>query len=1064
MRKIYSFMLALLGAFSIGLSASGQVVISQVYGGGGNAGATYKNDFVELFNPTKNPVSLVGWSLQYASSTGSSWTNRTNLSGTIAPGGFFLVQLAAGAGGTQALPTPDLTGTINMAGASGKIALLNTQTVLVTGTVCPIGNPNLVDFVGFGAANCFEGAGAVATLSNATAAVRTNLCSDINDNGAEFTVGAPAPRNSASLPNPCTPIEADTEKPFITSRNTDGVALVPVATRPTLSFNESIESNAGSITVQTDRGETSQLSVSGTGVTISGNTLALNITLKPSRTYTITLPAGLVKDAAGNLSAEVSGWTFTTGEQQLFFDFNTCSSTSLGGFTQYSVTGAQTWSCGATFGVDRTGSIQINGFVSGSGAQENEDWLISPSFDLSGMPYPVLSFATISSFEGPGLKLMVSTDYNGTGNPNDFTWTEIRGHFPAANSAQWTTSAQIDLGAFKRENVYIALVYTSSPERNASRWTLDNFRITGDVAPQPVLLTTPALMDFDYVKAGTQSAASIITVDAYNLQDAITFSAPDGFELSLDNSTFASSVVLTKEAAEVGLQNLYVRFVPTTPYVDYSSKITATSGGITKDITALSGSSLRALKVVNWNVEWFGGPNGPSNDAQQVANVKTILQKLNADVYALSEVVNVERLQQLVSQMPGYAYTVNDYGSYADDPTDPDYTNAQKLAFIYKTDVVKEISSYGVLRHGGSPAAYNNWASGRFPYAMKAEVNLEGVTTTIDFILVHGKANTGGPDEQQESWQRRKGAADELYDSLRVQYPFANIVMLGDFNDDLDGTIATGIPGNVTSYVTFVEDEKAYDPITLPLSLAGAASTTGYSDMIDHQLASNEMGVAYVPGSSHVAQYVSTWVSSYDASTSDHYPVVARYDLRYFARPIDFKGFAGTVNGSQVAFNWYTSHEINSHYFVVERSRNGKDFEPVDSVQGLGDSRIGTSYSLGIKPWPGQSHYRLRVTSLDGTISYSEVQILNMKSNSSLLQVSAANPSLVQVAYTADGIKQGVLQLVDLNGRVHFSKQSTFTRGQNVRSIDVNWLPTGVYIVRIVYADSVESEKVYLNK
>src|SRR5690349_2178200 len=92
------------------LAMIGQNVrISQVYGGGGNSGATYNNDFIELFNPGAAPVSVAGWSVQYASSTGTSW-QRTDLTGTIAAHGYYLIQESAGAGGTVSLPTPDATG------------------------------------------------------------------------------------------------------------------------------------------------------------------------------------------------------------------------------------------------------------------------------------------------------------------------------------------------------------------------------------------------------------------------------------------------------------------------------------------------------------------------------------------------------------------------------------------------------------------------------------------------------------------------------------------------------------------------------------------------------------------------------------------------------------------------------------------------------------------------------------------------------------------------------------------------------------------------------------------
>ncbi len=111
-------------------AASPNVVISQVYGGGGNSGATLKNDFVELYNRGAAAVDLAGWSVQYASSTGTSWMNKTTLSGMIAPGGYYLIQEVAGSGGTQDLPTPDATGMINLSATSGKIALVNNTTEL----------------------------------------------------------------------------------------------------------------------------------------------------------------------------------------------------------------------------------------------------------------------------------------------------------------------------------------------------------------------------------------------------------------------------------------------------------------------------------------------------------------------------------------------------------------------------------------------------------------------------------------------------------------------------------------------------------------------------------------------------------------------------------------------------------------------------------------------------------------------------------------------------------------------------------------------------------------------
>ena len=209
-RKLTSILIVLImmvglvpGGTQNAQAVSPDIVISQVYGGGGNTGAYYKNDYIELFNRGTTAISIDGWSVQYGSSGGTTWGNRTNLSGTIQPGQYFLIQEAAGASTTAVpLPTPDLTGTIAMSGTAGKIALVNNTTAL--SGACPGG---WVDFVGYGAANCSETA-PTAVLSNTTAAKRnTNGCTDTDNNSSDFTIAdptaVPTPRNTASPLNLC---------------------------------------------------------------------------------------------------------------------------------------------------------------------------------------------------------------------------------------------------------------------------------------------------------------------------------------------------------------------------------------------------------------------------------------------------------------------------------------------------------------------------------------------------------------------------------------------------------------------------------------------------------------------------------------------------------------------------------------------------------------------------------------------------------------------------------------------------------------------------------------------
>ncbi|HEU0152443.1 MAG TPA: lamin tail domain-containing protein [Arenimonas sp.] len=189
--------------------AASDLAISQVYGGGGNSGAPYTHDFVELFNRGPVPVSLDGKSVQYGSSTGSFTQSVALPATTLQPGQYFLLQLASGANGVALPVSPDATSTNpNLSGTNGKVALVEGAATLNCGTsAAPCGEAQLalvIDLVGFGSANLFEGTSATPTLSNTTAAFRADGgCTDSDDNGADFSTAAPLPRNTGSPVNTC---------------------------------------------------------------------------------------------------------------------------------------------------------------------------------------------------------------------------------------------------------------------------------------------------------------------------------------------------------------------------------------------------------------------------------------------------------------------------------------------------------------------------------------------------------------------------------------------------------------------------------------------------------------------------------------------------------------------------------------------------------------------------------------------------------------------------------------------------------------------------------------------
>ena len=285
-RPVFSACFALLGLV---LAPRAQVVISQVYGGGGNSGATLTHDFVELHNRSADPVDITGWSVQYAPATGSAW-KRTRLAGTLPPGGYYLVQQAPGTGGTAALPAPDAIGSIVLSGNSGKVALVAAD-VSLTGA-CP--GKSILDLVGYGPANCFEGASAVPALSTVTAALRADAgCIDAGGNGSDFSPGNPAPRNSASPAYVC---PADYPPRIVSVLPAPGAANARPADDVTLRFDEPVDVGEGWFTLA---GSTSGIHPARVSGGPTAYRLDPEVDFLPGETVTVRVRAHLVSDQDG---------------------------------------------------------------------------------------------------------------------------------------------------------------------------------------------------------------------------------------------------------------------------------------------------------------------------------------------------------------------------------------------------------------------------------------------------------------------------------------------------------------------------------------------------------------------------------------------------------------------------------------------------------------------------------------------------------------------------------------------------------------------------------------------
>jgi hypothetical protein len=265
------------------------VVIVEVYGGGGNSGATYRNDFIGLFNRGCDAVNLSGWSVQYASAAGTTWS-VTPLSGSIPPGGYYLVQEAQGTGGTTSLPTPDATGTIAMAAGEFKVALVSSTTALIG--ACP-SSSSIVDLIGLGSAGCSETATAPAAGNTVSAQRKNGGCTDTDNNSSDFATAAPNPRNSSTTPTPCA------TKPTATVRGSDSTTICSNSVATITADLTGI----APFTVTWSDGTTTT-----THTSVSGPTDSLLVSPTSTKTYTITAvtDSGACPNGTGTFSATIT--------------------------------------------------------------------------------------------------------------------------------------------------------------------------------------------------------------------------------------------------------------------------------------------------------------------------------------------------------------------------------------------------------------------------------------------------------------------------------------------------------------------------------------------------------------------------------------------------------------------------------------------------------------------------------------------------------------------------------------------------------------------------------------
>jgi Endonuclease/Exonuclease/phosphatase family len=273
------------------------------------------------------------------------------------------------------------------------------------------------------------------------------------------------------------------------------------------------------------------------------------------------------------------------------------------------------------------------------------------------------------------------------------------------------------------------------------------------------------------------------------------------------------------------------------------------------------------LDIASWNLEWFGDTSyGPTDEARQLRNVLDVIGGTDFDLWGLAEVVSTEQFESLLDQLPGYeGFLANDARVVGGPASYSDFENLeQKVGLLYKASIFTVLGASVILAQDDQAFA------GRPPLEVKLRASLGGATQDMVVIVMHAKCCS-----DLDSYQRRVDASSALKAYLDATYPTQMVWVIGDWNDDLTTSISNGQP---SPYQNFVADRTRYTVETEPLSIAHVGSTVHYNSTIDHHMVTDEAAAAYVAGSVEVYR-VDAYVPSYGLTTSDHYPVLSRYQL-----------------------------------------------------------------------------------------------------------------------------------------------------------------------------------------
>ncbi|MFT3922033.1 MAG: PxKF domain-containing protein [Myxococcales bacterium] len=880
--------------------ANASIVISQVYGGGGNSGATFRNDFVELFNRSQSAVTLTDWSVQYASSTGTgnfSANGITVINATLQPGQYYLVQLAGGANGA-ALPAADATGTTNLSGTGGKVILANTRVGLAcNGANNPCGalESNIVDLVGWDGANYFEGSAAPATTNPSAVQRNGGGCVDTNNNGADFTlVNPPVPHNSASTPATCS---SNTRPGVASTLPSNGASGVAQGAALTVNFSEPVSVSGSWFAIQCSQSGSVTATASGT---LDSYTLTPAAAFATGESCTVTIFAASVQDqdAGANMQSDY----------QFFFSIALplTAIREIQGSTHLSPLNGQ--------------NVRTSGIVTARGS--NGYWLQDPSPDQDDATSEGIFVFTSSSPSvqvGDGVEVSGrvsefrpgcsgTCDASSSGYSN-LTITELTSPTTHVISSGNPLPAPVVIGAGGRvpPSVVIENDVSGNVESAANTFdpaqdgidfyeTLEGMRVQlNDAVVVGPTHTFSAASKETYVVGDNGANAGLRTARGGVV---ITDADKNPERLVLDNGVVSAmpdaNVGDSFPGAIVGVLDYdFANY-----HLMYSQALPALStGGLARETLSLPVATATDLNIAAFNVENLD-PNDPASKFAELASI--LVNSLQSpDIVALEEIqdnngatnngvvdasVTFTRLIQAVADAGGPAYQYRSINP-VDGQDGGEPGGNIRVGFLFRTDRgvsfvdrggADSLTANAVVSEAGAPKLVYSpgridptnsaFANSRKPLA--AEFVFQGATL---FVIANHFNSKGGdqplfgrfqPPALSSEVQRlaQANVVADFVEQILALDADANVVVLGDLND-----FEFSAPVNVlksAGLTTLVE--------TLPAQERYTYVYEGNSQVLDHVLVSNH-------ALSRTAGFDVVHVNAEFASqASDHDPGVAR--------------------------------------------------------------------------------------------------------------------------------------------------------------------------------------------